>query len=280
MVKISSVRRLLLSELSDSPNNRFIADCILKEITGLSQAEILLGEAEISSQQATKCRRIASDYLLGEPLQYLFGHWEFYGLDFEVGKGVLIPRADTETLCEKAILELPKGSVVADLCAGSGCIGITLSVYRPDITVYMIEKSKEAFKYLIKNTERYKNTSLFPIKGDITDFKLINSLPKLDAILSNPPYLTKTDMMQIPKDVAKEPKEALYGGEDGLDFYRLIPLLWKDKLKDGGLMYMEIGATQSQDVCRIFENEGYCVRDVFTDIEKRPRVVAAEKKGK
>lgn len=280
MVKISSVRRLLLLELSASHNNRFIADCILKEITGLSQAEILIGEAEISSQQATKCRRIAADYLLGEPLQYLFGHWEFYGLDFKVGKGVLIPRADTETLCEKAILELPKGSVVADLCSGSGCIGITLSVYRPDITVYMIEKSKDAFKYLIKNTERHKNTSLFPIKGDVTDFKLINSLPKLDAILSNPPYLTKTDMMQIPKDVAKEPKEALYGGEDGLDFYRLIPSLWKDKLKDGGLIYMEIGATQSQDVCRMFEDEGYCIRDVFKDIEKRPRVVAAEKKGK
>lgn len=280
MVKISSVRRLLLSDLSASPNNRFIADCILKEVTGLSQTEILLGEAEISSQQATKCRRIATDCIFGEPLQYLFGHWEFYGLDFQVGKGVLIPRADTETLCEKAILELPKGSVVADLCAGSGCIGITLSVYRPDITVYMIEKSKEAFKYLIKNTERYKKTSLFAIKGDITDFNLINSLPKLDAILSNPPYLTKTDMTQIPKDVDKEPKEALYGGEDGLDFYRLIPSLWKDNLKEGGLIYMEIGATQSQDVCRIFEYEGYCVRDVFTDIEKRPRVVAAQKKGK
>ena len=280
MVKISSVRRLLLSELYASSDNRFIVDCILKEITGLSQAEILLGEAEISSQQATKCRRIASDYILGEPLQYLMGHWEFYGLDFEVGKGVLIPRADTETLCEKAILELPKGSVVADLCAGSGCIGITLSVYRPDITVYMIEKSKEAFKYLIKNTERHKNTSLFAIKGDVTDFKLINSLPKLDAILSNPPYLTKTDMTQIPKDVAKEPKEALYGGEDGLDFYRLIPSLWKNNLRDGGLIYMEIGATQSRDVYHIFEDEGYCVRDVFTDIEKRPRVVAAEKKGK
>lgn len=280
MVKVSSVRRLLLSELSASPNNRFIADCILKEITGLTQAEILLGEAEISSQQATKCRRITADYLLGEPLQYLLGHWEFYGLDFEVGKGVLIPRADTETLCEKAILELPKGSVVADLCAGSGCIGITISIYRPDITVYMIEKSKEAFKYLLKNTERYKNTSLFPVEGDLTDGKLINSIPKLDAILSNPPYLTKTDMLQIPKDVAKEPKEALYGGEDGLDFYRLIPSLWKDKLKDGGLIYMEIGATQRQDVCRIFEDEGYFVRDVFTDIEKRPRVVAAQKKGR
>ena len=215
----------------------------------------MLGEAEISSQQATKCRRIASDYLLGEPLQYLFGHWEFYGLDFEVGKGVLIPRADTETLCEKAILELPKGSVVADLCAGSGCIGITLSVYRPDITVYMIEKSKEAFKYLIKNTERYKNTSLFPIKGDITDFKLINSLPKLDAILSNPPYLTKTDMMQIPKDVAKEPKEALYGGEDGLDFYRCIAEKWVSNVKKSGYIALECGEEQSEDIINLFSGK-------------------------
>lgn len=278
-MKLSDVRRQLLSELDASPVATFVADCILKQITGLSQTDILLGEADISQAKAEKCRRTSSQYLSGIPLQYLLGEWEFFGIPFSVGPGVLIPRQDSEVLCERAISELPHNATVADLCAGSGCLGISVAWCRPDITVYSVEYSEEAFSYLSRNRNRYPNLAIYPMLGNVTDSELVRSLPKLDAILCNPPYLTEKELGEIPKDVSFEPREALYGGYDGLDFYRSVPTLWYDRLKPSGRIYFEIGMRQKEAVCALLRKQGYRICDIISDIEQRPRTIVAEKEG-
>ena len=278
-MRLSRFRRQLCTELAASPNARFVADCILRQIAGCSQTELLLGEAEISQHTAEKCRRIAAQYSAGEPLQYLLGEWEFYGIPFSVGPGVLIPQPDSETLCKRAISELPRGGVIADLCAGSGCLGISVSVNRPDLTVYLAENSEAAFCYLLRNCQRYSQSTLLPRAGDVTDQAFVDSLPLLDGILCNPPYLTERELQEVPPEVSREPKEALYGGKDGLYFYRCIPILWRKRLKTGGRLYLEIGMRQREDVCRLLARQGYRVCDVILDIEHRPRVIVAEKEG-
>lgn len=278
-MKVSTLRRQLHTELTASPFGDFAADCMIKEVTGFSQAELLLGEAEISPLQEAKCRRFASRFAEGEPLQYLLGEWEFFGIPFSVGSGVLIPRADSEILCERAALELPLNATIADLCAGSACLGIAVANVRPDLTVYLVERSKAAMKYLKENQQRYSELSLFPILGDVTEQNTIEKIPQLDGILCNPPYLTAAEMKMIPREVSYEPEEALFGGVDGLEFYRVLPTLWREKLKEGGRVYFEIGMTQKDSVCQLFQSQGYQICDVLLDIEDRPRVVVAEKRG-
>ena len=194
----------------------------------------------------------------GEPLQYLLGEWEFYGIPLKVGKGVLIPRQDTETVVETALKlagSLVTNPAVADLCSGSGCIALALEKNLENAQVVCVEKSEKAMGYLKENL-RINNSSAKIIKADITQ-KVPENFPAVNMIVCNPPYLTKEDMENLQKEVTFEPEEALFGGEDGLDFYRSIVRIWTPHLEEGGIIVFEIGQGQEDDVMKILIQAGY-----------------------
>ncbi len=211
---------------------------------------------EISAAVEIKAMKMANSRISGRPLQYILGEWEFYGFPFEVGEGVLIPRQDTETLVDTVKGFLKKGSVCVDLCAGSGCIGIALARLT-GCKVIGYELSLKALEYFKKNIEKNETETLVTaIQGDILSEKTAESCVMADLITVNPPYLSLSDMNNLQREVTFEPKEALYGGEDGLDYYRAILRLWTKKLKKGGILAVEAGVNQAEDVKRIFSEYG------------------------
>lgn len=244
----------------------------IKDKLGANEAAILIkhftkaGRAEIITRPQTPVSDEACGRLLNavsrrenfEPLQYIIGCWEFYGMSFLVGEGVLIPRQDTETLCDEAISLLPESGALLDLCSGSGCIPAAIKANRPDADVYALEKFPQAFRYLTENIMQ-NNVEVTAVLSDALcpSGDVLNSLPKLDMIVSNPPYLTEGDMASLQKEVQSEPRTALYGGEDGLLFYRRLTEVWREKLKRGGILMYEIGAGQEQSVSEILAENGF-----------------------
>ena len=210
----------------------------------------------------------------GEPLQYVIGKWDFYESEFYVGKGVLIPRPETEELTE-LVIKNAKGianPVVVDLCSGSGCIGISVAKAVNKSTVYCVEKSEDAIFYLNRNAENLPNVKI--INADIA-FSL--ELPDADIIVSNPPYIKSSDISSLQNEVQKEPVMALDGGEDGLDFYRIIAEKWYSRLKESGMLFLEIGEDQGDAVYRILENLRFKEIEVLKDIYGNNRMVKAVK---
>ena len=189
------------------------------------------------------------------PLQYILGSWDFYGREFFVGEGVLIPRADTEIVVEKSLefLRNKTNPKVLDLCSGSGCIAVTLKLEKCDATVTAVEKSEKAFSYLTKNCDKLK-ACVNCILGDAFE---CNTDDDFDLIVSNPPYLTKEDMENLQQEVKSEPRMALYGEEDGLFFYRELTRIYSDKLKKGGMLIYEIGDGQHSSVEEILLQNGF-----------------------
>lgn len=204
--------------------------------------------AEISARVERRLR--------GEPLQYLVGEWEFYGLPFKVGEGVLIPRQDTETLVELALDFLRKRDINArrtvDLCSGTGCIGITLAKLA-DANVLCNEMYYAAEYYLLQNIK---------LNGVEVSISMENACSEdipyngFDLVVCNPPYLTSEDMRDLQREVKFEPESALFGGEDGLDFYRKLIPIYAPRLYKGGMLAVEIGKGQEEAVCELFRKSG------------------------
>lgn len=258
---IGELKALLRKRLTEYgvENAGFEAEQILLA-SGIPKNAVLWEPRECASEeQFQKAVKMLDKRCSGYPLQYLIGEWSFYALDLKVGEGVLIPRQDTETLTELADEFLrkrpPDKRCVLDLCAGSGCIGISLARFCA-AEVMCVEKSQAAFPYLEENI-KLNNVSgrVTAVNADIFEISF-DELGKFDAIVSNPPYLTKTETENLQKEVTFEPKEALYGGDDGLMFYREIPKRYLDLLAGGGLLAMEIGYEQAASVGEIFNNYG------------------------
>lgn len=224
---------------------------LFSAFAGIPRESLLRQQGELSPETLERIESAVKQRCGGYPLQYLLGEWDFYGRTFRVGEGVLIPRADTETLVEAALAwaDGRRGLRILDLCSGSGCIAITLANECPDSTVYALEKSPEALEYLRENAAR----SRVPLQILEEDALAPQVMPEeLDLIVSNPPYLTGEDMRSLQPEVAYEPKIALSGGEDGLDFYRKLIPLWGKTLKIGGFFGFEIGIHQEEAVREIF----------------------------
>lgn len=215
------------------------------------------GKQQANDAQVKKCALLLARRLSGEPLQYIIGEWDFCGESFDVGPGVLIPRADTETLIDAAIKALGdrQDLTIADLCAGTGCIGITLGKKLNCAEVYCVEKYDTAYDYLMKNIKSLGSIAK-AIQADVLSEDSLIFLPKCDLIVSNPPYVNGEDMKRLQKEVTYEPQEALFGGDDGFDFYRGITRIWRGKLKPDGYMIFEIGAGQEDEVMEIMIQAG------------------------
>lgn len=192
----------------------------------------------------------------GIPVQYVIGEWDFYGESFNVGKGVLIPRPETEMLIDYALGQLKdkKSPVIFDLCAGTGCIGLTLARLIPDSKVYLLEKSAEAFEYLKSNKARHSSENAQLIFGDLFSGYDSFDIPEPDLILSNPPYIESDVIPTLQSEVQLEPTMALDGGADGLDFYRTIAEKWLPYCN--GAIAVECGEGQTVAIKDLFSD--YC----------------------
>lgn len=272
------VRTILEQHGGDSAG--FETEQILKWATGLDRLT-LSPDGEIDGEKAEKAIDAAKRRIKGEPLQYILGEWDFFGLTFRVGEGVLIPRPETELLVEKVLEEIKKGGTVIDLCSGSGCIPIAISK-KSGASCYGIEISEKALEYFKENIV-LNNVGGFvtPLCGDVLNPSdtLLESLPeKCDIITANPPYLTADDMRELQKEVRHEPEIALFGGADGLDFYRVIFGKWKKKLAEKGRFIVETGDRQAEAVRELMEKEGFSC-EIIKDYNKIGRLVFGKSAG-
>ena len=253
----------------------FEAKQIIKHITGYTNREILERYSDTLTQvQENKLTAIINQRKIHYPLQYILGRWDFYGIPFKVGPGVLIPRADTETLVEKALelIKDKKEPLVLDLCCGSGCIGIAIAKNRPDAKIVAVEKYDTALNYAKENAKLSDIKNITFVEGDV--LKGTAAEDKYDIIVSNPPYLDPDEMKKLPIEVTFEPETALLGGEDGMLFYREIIKNYRNSLKDGGTIAFEIGATDRQKkLPEMLKQAGFSDVQTALDIEDRERVV-------
>lgn len=214
-----------------------------------------------SDAVCARFRELLSRRLAGEPVAYIIGEWEFYGLTLDICRDVLIPRPDTETVVERALAYLgeKEGPVrILDLCAGSGCIGLALAHHYPASTVVLADWSEDALRVSRQNIRRCG------MSGQVSTAR-VNAmeappalLSEFDLIVCNPPYIPTGDLEGLDRSVkAYEPHMALDGGEDGLDFYRAIAQKWKIALNAGGKLIFEIGYDQAPDVEAIMSANGY-----------------------
>ncbi len=222
--------------------------------------------------------KLADRYLGGEPLAYLLGEWDFYGLTFQVTPAALIPRPDTEFLCELAIRRAQEVMEprVLDLCCGSGCIGIALLHEVEDATVYAADLSEDALLLAVENAKRLGVSQRFrPVRCNA----LVDPPSALGAfhiIVCNPPYISKEEMKTLDPSVKNyEPNMALYGGADGLDFYRSITGNWLEALVPGGMLYFECGWQQAEAVVGLCEAAGLLDVTIHEDLSGIQRVVSA-----
>lgn len=232
-----------------------------------------------TAEEASRLQVLAERRAGREPLQYLLGEWDFLDFTLKVGRGVLCPRADSEVVCETAI-ELLKDSeapVVYDLCAGTGCLGLGIARVVPSAKVTCVELSHDAWPYLTANVA---GTGVQAVQDDILTY--YNRLPSggADLIISNPPYLTAEEMAHLMPETAREPAMALDGGADGLDFYRLLTAHYRDALRPGGWLVLEIGCAQAADVLALGAANGWVNGSCRKDYGSNDRAVLLQKPEK
>ncbi len=225
------------------------AKLLVAHILGCTPGELFLKrEHSLTQDQLIQLDALLQRRKNGEPLQYLLGEWAFMGLTFAVTPKALIPRQDTETLCEHALkLAKARGYQTAlDLCCGTGCIGISMAKLG-GLTATCSDLSPDCIALTKENAQKNR-ISITTLQGSF--FAPVAS--RFDMILSNPPYLTAEDMLKLQREVSFEPALALYGGEDGLAAYREIAAGYDAHLNGGGVLLLEVGAGQVQDVCKLF----------------------------
>ena len=222
------------------------ARIMLSDLTGLPIGRINIEAPPLSIALKERMDGIAKRRAQGEPLQYILGKWEFMGLPFYTRPCALIPRQDTETLCEEALKINGRGKTLLDLCCGTGCIGVSLGklggfeVTFGDISADCLALARE-------------NASLNGVPGSFVLTDMFSDISdSFDVICVNPPYIPTSELASLQAEVKREPRLALDGGADGLDFYRSIARVYAAHLSPGGTLLMEVGAGQAADVAEMF----------------------------
>lgn len=247
----------------------FEARQLVMAVTGLNQEGLLLHHGELlSPEQEAALAQMAEQRLRGAPLQYIIGRWDFMGLTLKVDARALIPRQDTETLCEHALgLIRQRGYQTAlDLCCGSGCIGTALGKLG-GVKVDFADISPAALELARENAQSHGIGGRFFV-SDL--FAAVCGT--YDLIACNPPYLTQADMDHLQRELLAEPANALYGGEDGLDFYRRIAGAYRGYLNPGGTLLLEVGSGQARAVEAMLPG---AQRAIVRDVNNVERVVTA-----
>ena len=255
------------------PDHELDAKLLMEFVTGMSRNDLFLhGEDEMPEAEQWRYTEVIDTRAKRIPLQHITGVQEFYGLSFKVNKHVLVPRQDTEILVEHVLSLLKPGDSVLDLCTGSGCIIITLLHENPLCTGMGSDISEDALSVATENAESNGVSSrLSFIRSDL--YKNIDK--RFDHIVSNPPYI-KTGIIEtlMPEVKDHDPYSALDGGEDGLDFYRIITGDAKDHLFKNGTLSFEVGVDEADDVKRIMEENGFTDIKIIKDYSGNDRVVS------
>lgn len=234
------------------------------------------GRLYVPQDVEEQARALMRRHLAGEPLAYLIGEWEFYGLPLDISEQVLIPRSDTEVLAGEAIrwLQTQQDARVLDLCAGSGCVGLAVATQVHACRVVLGEKSEAALRICRQNIRRSGLLGrVTPMPADALE-PPTRQLGEFDCIVCNPPYIPTQDIETLDVSVRDyEPHMALDGGEDGLDFYRAISENWREALHPGARLYFEVGIGQADSVLRIMRRQGFGELEIVPDTAGIPRVV-------
>ncbi len=273
-------RNALLTQ--ESPQDAsLLARSLLCHITQKRPEEILAhSELYASQQQCDALTEVVNRVLDGEPIAYVLGQWDFFGLTLFVDPNVLIPRDDTCAVTELVMkygLYMDDSPRVLDLCTGSGCIGLAVASRIHDAKVTLADISKDALNVAKKNIALLKmNGRVSCVVADALNAPS-KFLGTFDLIVSNPPYITTAEMLELPKSVKDyEPHLALHGGADGLDFYRAISKNYIQALKPGGYLCFEFGMGQGDAVCSILEMNGFTILERARDYNDRERAVIAQ----
>ena len=258
-------------------NAQFELEIIMQAIAGIKKSELLLTRTlEIESATLRKITDAVNRRLNREPLQYIIGEWEFFGLRMFCGKGCLIPRPETEMLAEIAIKKLPRNGKLLDLCTGSGCISVAVLNNRPDVTAVAVDISENALEYAKKNA-KYHNISSDRLKFICRDIYEYTPDFVPDVIVSNPPYIKSADMETLSEEVLHEPSIALDGGHDGLEFYKLIAKYFANRfISDKGCCAVEVGYDIGEEVAAIFRSQKFSA-NLLRDMFEVERVCLAQK---
>ena len=230
-----------------------------------------------SGELERRVEELVQRRLKGEPVAYIVGEWEFYGLPLDVSREVLIPRIDTEVLAERAIEKAKaagEGGRVLDLCAGSGCVGLAVAANAPNCRVVLADLSEGALRLCKQNVRRNALNARVTCMSVNAMEQPSPMLWDFDVIACNPPYIPTADLDGLDASVKDfEPRMALDGGTDGLDFYRFITAKWKSALRLGGTLIYEVGIDQAEQVAAIMAENGFENIVITPDTHGIPRVV-------
>ncbi len=259
-------------------DSRRIAMILLEGSARLNASTLLLTpDLTVPDDALASFRLMVERACAQEPVQYILGRWDFFGRTFRTDRRALIPRPETERLVEEALAVIPMGQPcqVIDVGCGTGCIGITLKLERPDASVTLMDVSEDALALANENAMRLHADMAF-VQADMRE-----PLPggPYDVIVSNPPYISGPDMAVLPANVREhEPHLALYGGEDGLEFVRVLALRAVESLKPGGWMFVEIGYDQAEKAIAVMKAAALDARAI-SDYGGVLRLVAARKES-
>lgn len=269
MSSARDILRELTRLLGGRPQPHRDAQEIMCFVMSIGRTDLLIAlDNQMPQEQAGKAKKIALKVSKGKPLEYELGNCMFMGLRIKVNPFVLIPRPDTEILVEEVSKNINQDSSVLDLCTGSGCIALVLKTRNPFSKVTASDLSIHALKVARDNAEKF-NLNIEFIHSD-----LFESIDKtFDIIVSNPPYIPKSRIPLLQKEISFEPKEALDGGEDGLDFYRRINEGLETHLNKDGTAFFEIDCPEKnerQKLLEIFVNRDI---NIVNDLSGNPRVL-------
>ena len=282
------IKELLLKGielLKQNPNSnpRLESQVILAKLMNVDKSFLFVHiESEVEEELEDRYLSFIEKRKNGYPLQYLLGEVEFFGYKFKVKEGVLIPRADTEILVSYIINYINGNNLdnyrLLEIGVGSGAIILSIAKNCPNGKLIGIDISEEALKIAKENQDNLSISNVTLLKSDLFEIFLNKSKKeKFDIIVSNPPYIDEEEMRKLQKEVLYEPQIALYGGDDGLKYYKRISLSARDFLKTGGMLAFEIGLTQGESVRDILYDFGYRDISIIKDLEQRDRVVVAYK---
>ena len=232
----------------------------------------------LTDAEAERLAQAEQRTLEGFPVQYTARRWPFRDLELRIGEGVLIPREETAVLSDAAAEELAgkSGPIIYDLCSGSGAVAISVARALPGAHVAAVELSREALCYLRENVSELA-PEVAVLEADVFRFQDKLKDGSLDAILSNPPYISDEDYPRLDRELAYEPRMALCDDGDGFRFYRHIISAYREKLRVGGIMALETGDGCAQTVCGLLDGAGYGDIKILGDCFGMPRAVAARR---
>ena len=276
-MKIGEALRFGMKELGQNKGPE--AQMLLAFVVGKERAVLLAHtDDDLTLMQEKQYLQLLEQRRENTPLQYLTNQANFYGRDFYVDERVLIPRFDTEVLLECALERIDGAEKrVVDICTGSGILAISVALEK-NCEVWAVDLSADALAVAKKNAALL-NATVHWEQGDLfAPLYEKNLQAYFDVMISNPPYITAEEMELLDEEVKKEPEMALYGGKDGLDFYRTLANEAQDYLKNGGYLLLEIGYLQGEGVKNLLESAGFVDVFVKKDWQGHDRVVGGRKK--